>query len=710
LTATFSDYVRSLGPDGEPPDLESFEALLDRLRGALVYEMKKRGLWHAPPSYLGVYGGASWSDGDLLEDLALDCYFFVFVRRLAALQRQMVLRPNVDGLVFLNVRHFLHETQKRHDPLGFRVFEVVSDAVKRLLGDARLHVLEGEAKLRGSTVLGFATWSDPRQAEDVDLRLRVAAWCDELLPELITAWSRDEVTEQLAGRISELAADGVEAFRFQDLVEPLKSTVRARWQMAGRVEQGETAFEDDDGVSTLVCAIRPDAGFEERAAFDTLLDCTAGRIDSTGGNRKSRDYLHRLWFFLRGWAAEPTDDIDDAADPDDDIDSADDTNDRLPSDKRLAEILAIPRARIRDLKAKLGKFVETCRKSATLDISPVIDNRGPATPISPSAALAMRRQALRRATGEEAARSARQLTEALARGEGVRPGELFLHRSTRDWPILWAIVDLERHGELARMVPVDAHPLVGSDDVPLPDEASALRGGESVLVRTDAFDPDLRVGLLPASALAEVRRRQGEFTVGARQVSWRQREAESDPEYRAWRAMLSEAAAALPTNVLPFHPRRRTTPSRRFHVIRTLSSIAAILAVTTIGLFLKVGELRRQTGEPAPSADVVGYSTMPEIVFGEQTRGMTLRVEEGETQVSFSLVLVGTPPYPAYRLRLVDAGGVEVWSTDLERDPLDEYLLTLSRGLLRRGMYTLVLDGRDGVLEEEIGVEEIRVE
>ena len=57
LDLTFTDYLRSLAPDGEPPDAETFDTLLGRLRGALVHEMKKRGLYQAPPSYLGVYGG-----------------------------------------------------------------------------------------------------------------------------------------------------------------------------------------------------------------------------------------------------------------------------------------------------------------------------------------------------------------------------------------------------------------------------------------------------------------------------------------------------------------------------------------------------------------------------------------------------------------------------------------------------------------------------
>lgn len=691
-TLTFSDYVRFLAPGGEPPGAEIFDQLIGRLRGALVHEMKKRGLWQAPPSYLGVYGGTSWSDGDLLEDLTYEAYLFVFVHRLAGLKRQMLLRPNVDGLVFLNLRHFLHETQKRHDPLGFRVYEVAHDAVHALVEAGRLHVLEGEPKLRGSTVLGFASWADARQADGVDLRQFSPRWCDELLPDLVTAWARGDTVAGFAERLAGIRDDGVEAFHFQDLVESLKEEVRTRWQMAGRVEQGETALEEEDeGSFALVRAVRPDSGFEERQAFDVLLDCTAGRIDTTGGNRKSRDYLHRLWLYLRSWASE-----------------AEEDEEQWPSDKRLSELLEIPRARIRDLKSMVGRFVEACReaqKRAGFGTSSVIEVKGAA--VSSAASLAARREALRQATGEAAGRVHRELAEAAARGADVGPGEVFLCRATRDEPLAWAVVDVHpKNRGLCRAAPVDDHPLAGSDDVVLPDGVTVVRGAGSVLVRSDAFEPALRVAVLPEAALVEVRRRRDEFSVGARRVSWRERQAEDDPEYRSWQTALGGAGARLDASarrakVLTFSPRRRG-------VIRSLASLAAFFALASLGLLFYVSELRREIVEPTPS--VIGSSETKEIRFGETTRGMTLRIAAEKENVPIYLLLGRTQRYPSYRLRLLDPDGVEVWSGELEHDPLDEYLLTLPRSLLRETSYTLELWGNDGGDLVRIGEEEIRVE
>jgi len=74
-----------------------------------------------------------------LEELLADCYAFIFVDRLRTLQVQLAIKPNIDGLIFLNIRNFLYERQKDHDPLGYHVFTVVVAAVKKCLANGVLH-------------------------------------------------------------------------------------------------------------------------------------------------------------------------------------------------------------------------------------------------------------------------------------------------------------------------------------------------------------------------------------------------------------------------------------------------------------------------------------------------------------------------------------------------------------------------------------------
>ena len=157
-TRVFTEHVRALEGGGEP-DPQRLAAVRGALQGALRGELRRRGLWNAPPDYLGVYGAEGWEDA--LEELVSALYAFVFVERSRALQAQLRIKPNVDGLVFLNVRHFLHERQKEHDPLGSQVFEVLQSAVRRAVAVGDLHVLAGDPRVRNETVLGFRPDAGP---------------------------------------------------------------------------------------------------------------------------------------------------------------------------------------------------------------------------------------------------------------------------------------------------------------------------------------------------------------------------------------------------------------------------------------------------------------------------------------------------------------------------------------------------------------------
>jgi hypothetical protein len=75
---------------------------------------------------------ADWSQRDAFEDILLDCYKFAILDRLTALQEQLKIKPNVDGLISRNVSNFLLERQRKHDPIGYAVFLNVHDAVNEL--------------------------------------------------------------------------------------------------------------------------------------------------------------------------------------------------------------------------------------------------------------------------------------------------------------------------------------------------------------------------------------------------------------------------------------------------------------------------------------------------------------------------------------------------------------------------------------------------
>jgi hypothetical protein len=355
----FTDYVRALSDVREPgPKLVG--ALREALGRVLWSEMKRRGLSESPPSYLGVFGWERWEPpgGDsvegALEELTAECYAFIFVSRLRSLEAQLRIKPNLEGLVFLNVRHFLHERQKAHDPLGAQVFEVLQSAVREAVQTGELRVLEGDARIRNDTVLAFAAEAAPRAAVS-ELREAVAVWNDDLLPDLVTLRGRrqEEVVGRLHKRLPDLRARGIASFRFKDLVDPMKADVRARWAAALEQDEGPLAVDRDAGEGARVPRVSPDTGIEERQLFRWLVACVLDRVERLDVNDKTRRYLVTLWQFLRVRAVDA---------PVAGFDLGDE--DESPSQRKISELLRIPRERLPGLYQTLGSLMGECRTAA----------------------------------------------------------------------------------------------------------------------------------------------------------------------------------------------------------------------------------------------------------------------------------------------------------------------------------------------------------
>jgi hypothetical protein len=341
------------------------------LRAALRHELKRRGIWESPPSYLGVFGGESWEafGGGMgrqsaLEELIAECYSYIFVSRLRSLQAQLKVKPDIEGLVVVNIRHFLHDRQKEHDPIGFQVFEVLRLAVRLAVEEGEIRVLAGDERVRNDTVLGFVAGMDIPGSSRAEVPSLVARWNDELLPDLVTSRGRrqEEVVRRLRERLSDLLREGIGTFRFKDLVDPLKADVRARWAAILEAEQGESVPQlEGQAGETVVRVVAPDGGIEERQFFRKLVECVLKALAGLGVDERTRGYLAVLWQFLRvqaseGTEAQPASRLGRALTAE--LSAADEER---PSYRRLAEQLRIPRERLPSLYRTLGDLVERCR-------------------------------------------------------------------------------------------------------------------------------------------------------------------------------------------------------------------------------------------------------------------------------------------------------------------------------------------------------------
>ncbi|MGD2114065.1 MAG: hypothetical protein PVG07_03370 [Acidobacteriota bacterium] len=352
----FTEYVRSLETRDAPPDRESFDRVWNALSIRLRTELRRRGLWTSPPRFLGIVGSESWTE-DALEELTAEAYAFNFVDRLRSLQAQLRVKPNVEGLVHLNVRNFLHERQRRHDPLGYRVFEILRAALREAADAGELEVLEGDPRIRNETVLGAAGApgrpeaadpDDPFTADALDPE-RAEAWADDLLPDLVTARGRqrDEVVGELRRRLVRHAAERTGPFTVKRVVDPLKAAVRRRWEALHATtvevepESSVTTSGPDRVFGEIRSRYRPDEAVETAQAYERLTDCVERLLLGLDPSDPAAEYLGTLWRFLRLHAAGEAD---------------------LPSRRRLGELLGIPRNRFPELYETLGVLIERCRE------------------------------------------------------------------------------------------------------------------------------------------------------------------------------------------------------------------------------------------------------------------------------------------------------------------------------------------------------------
>lgn len=358
----FTDHVR-LVAGGRPPDKRSLEPVWNALRAALRGELRRRGLWESSPAYLGIYGWESWeTPGGALEELLAECYTYIFVQRLGGLDAQLKVKPNVDGLIFLNIRHFLHERQREHDPLGSQVFEVLRSAVRTAIAEGTLHVLSGDEGIRNDTVLSFSPGAAAPVAAREGIAPLVTSWNDDLLPDLVTlrGQRQEEVVLRLREKLPELEREGFTVFGFKDLVDPLKADVRKRWAAILDQSEGETAPQggEEEGRSR-VRFVPPDRRVEERELFGRLVDCVLTALKRLDTGKKTREYLMTLWQFVRLQASEG----EGLAAPGSRLGQLlrEVDEDERPSQRRLAEQLRIPRERLPGLYETLGSLLEKCR-------------------------------------------------------------------------------------------------------------------------------------------------------------------------------------------------------------------------------------------------------------------------------------------------------------------------------------------------------------
>lgn len=687
----FTEYVRSLDSREEPPTVEEIGCLLAELRKVLAGELRRRNLWSQPPSYLGIYGTQSWTEpytdqGDALDELTEECYVFVFLDTLRSLRAHARTKPDIDGLVVLHVRNFLHGLQKKNDPLGFKVYDVLRAALLHLVEQGSLHVLRGSRKVRNDTVFGFGTLENPERPGDPYSDSDVGSWSDEIVPALLGARGETsaEAVSRLVERIAELPEHGARVFRFRELVNPLKDDVRARWSKLLEELQGELAPDVDGDDETgerivrLIAVTQPENAFEQREWFERIVDCVDQGLRGLDVRAKAREYLKRLWSFLRGYALDAG-------------------SEKLPSQRQLSELLDIPRERFSELYEILGSLLEQCRVRESGMLRATVGGG------ARSMDLQTRREDLQRRTAEALARLAEEETPS---GGVPSAGDLYVLERAGDRPLEWAV--LYRAAGRCLVVPADSFPLTGSADVAVDRGLASgpLRLRCTFAVWIDAADLDARErsGFVEPSVVEKARTKVAAVEDGAVSALPSELEADRDPEYEDW---IDEIVAPGRDALAKARTPARTPAPRRPVVLPY--SLAAALFAAVVGLTFYSTALRKQVAvERGPIPVTLDIDQRREVVFPESPRAAesTLVIAPGSTHFLLPLVLLSDklPAQEGYVVEIVDADGKTVWKSDVFA-PREEYTLLVPRNRLPAGSYCFrlygVTAGADVLLDEQ---------
>ena len=763
----FTDYLERLGSLRAKADPERIEELLMALWASLKGVIKRRGLWEQPPSYLGIYGLASWAEADRAApfltagqsegrdglELLMACYKYVFVDRYRYLSRQLKIRRHIEGLIYPIVRNFIHETQKKHDPFGFRVFVIVQSAVLESMKDGELVVLKGDPRVRNDTVLGFAEGASVEALAGESLAEIVRAWNDTLLPDLITGTgdARKRVVATLRMLLAALPAEEVGAFRFRELVEPLKNDARARWAALYDHSEGPTAIEGREAeLLRFVRQIAPDNSFEAKDAYQKLVECIGKAVSRHEESPAVRRHLEKLWSFLRLHTALP--------------------REQLPSRRRLAQALHIPRNLMPRLFAILGNLAATCQRS--VEGPPArAGNRSAARTGDPKKVVGLREhQAFRsgsflsmltRWTAETRRQAASDELELERHaGRKAEPGDLFVTPEVADQGVEWVVLERDP-GDAPRLlvVPADLSPLVGSADVAAPAEAGGpltLRCAFGVWIDTDDLDPKLRAAVVPRATLEQARRKRQQLEDGTLVGSEPEQEVDADPEYAQWaedtlkpaRSALARSTASEPepscgrseldgTPGIRTAPRRIRLLSRRGTSLRLLAWAASVVFVVTLVLLATLEQQRRtlrqdysrlrhekelaeqeyrrkisnlEAMSSGGELDVVFNPPLVQLLPGD-VRGPAKKVRLSSRTVFVVLLFATKISESGYRLEILGPQDEEIWSGIGPSDRLAELRVLVPTSRLSAGDYRLRLyTGGDGEGSELLGEYTLSIE
>ncbi len=667
MSTVFTDFVRQMDPQGPGPSHELVEQVWEALRGLLVSELKRRSSWLSPPSYLGIIGHRFWTTpetgSDALDELASQCFEFVFVQRLSSFRDQARRKETVDGLVALANRHFLLETQRKNDPLGFRVFEVLRGVMRRAIASEQLFLLAGDHRVRNDSLLARSPATPPVGVLPSDLQPLAERWVDDHLEGLFTASRNDlaRLRERLIDELLEwLDQQDLPGFRFGDLAASVKQRARLAW--AARFLDSSFLAQpvDRNSVST------PLDESDTLQRFTMLVRCVSDGIAKLGERAKTLRYLDRLWRFLETFALDggTVEILDGLTDPLD-----------LPPQRQISKLLEIPRGRIPGLLEILREQVHSCREKVE--------------DVGKGVSLAARKEnhdrlAEARAAALAAARDAAKPPPQNLDGKAWwRAGDIVSFPAADRLGVYWLLLEVDSQSDPFRCAVVDTFPLLGPDDL----ELSPASGSGAWRLRCN-FELTLESRVLGRAQWVD--RIEDEVLRAALAGATDDgllREDQDSPEYRDW----IDDGPRRAKQLLSGQPLPYRSPSKLGTWPRFAWVLAASLFLAVIGLAIdryRLGRLVERLSQPI--LDLPYREIQLSGFRGERA----LEIPADATHVELGLILDQPLDHEMYLIELLKPDGTMLFrSPDLAAQ--SSYTLTFPVAQQQRSIFRVRIFGID---------------
>lgn len=231
------------------------EPLLEAMSAVVASRLRRRGLWRAPPSFLGYDDLVAWSEPSSLRLLAFEAAHACVKGRERSLRARLKTWDSIDGLMLKNIDWFLAEKQRKADPVGAAIFSNVKAAI--LLG-VEAGLLVHEQPVGQSQIAAYAVApADPLTTEYVTLE---ALACLLEVHEGWLALCRDVVrsgglVQQKLHQHLESTLPAGTRFKLYDLVAAIAPSARAAWTQVYDPDPDTLATEGNGEQERMVIKV-----------------------------------------------------------------------------------------------------------------------------------------------------------------------------------------------------------------------------------------------------------------------------------------------------------------------------------------------------------------------------------------------------------------------------------------------------------------------